>query len=269
MNERLLFDAKGKDPMYKVWHASGENMFLFSFTDGGSIVCSEKIYNLKKNVLYFVGAAKHHFTMPDKPSEYKRHKLFVSTDMLERIKNLFNSEHPFSRIFGEEVLIYSELSEEQADEVQRLFSELEECDVQSDKFEEIYVGVLLGLMSVVKDNLVDIAESSISGSLRKAVEYVNAHIYEPISIDEVCKEVHMSKSYLCRLFRRKMGVTVMDYILNTRIVLARNMLLKDKMTVSEISERCSFSSVSYFCRIFKDKTGMSPLQYRKNADINH
>lgn len=47
--------------------------------------------------------------------------------------------------------------------------------------------------------------------------------------------------------------------------MAQGMLRKDAFSVSEVSERCGFSSVSYFCRAFKDETGMTPLQYRKSG----
>jgi len=58
---------------------------------------------------------------------------------------------------------------------------------------------------------------------------------------------------------------VMEYILKTRIVLAKNDLLKTNLSITEISEQNGFSSVSYFCRAFKEEEKLSPLQYRKNA----
>ena len=73
----------------------------------------------------------------------------------------------------------------------------------------------------------------------------------------------MSKYHFCRVFKNNTGQTVMSYILKTRIVLARTMLKKENLTVSEVSRLCGFSSVSYFCRVFKEKTGVSPLKYKK------
>jgi AraC-like DNA-binding protein len=57
----------------------------------------------------------------------------------------------------------------------------------------------------------------------------------------------------------------MEYILATRIVLAKEMLQKTDLTVGEISERCGFSSISYFCRVFKQDTGRTPLGFRKSG----
>ena len=56
----------------------------------------------------------------------------------------------------------------------------------------------------------------------------------------------------------------MKYILKTRIVLAKNMLSNESLSITVISNRCGFSSVSYFSRIFKEETGMNPLTFKKN-----
>ena len=95
-----------------------------------------------------------------------------------------------------------------------------------------------------------------------AIEYINRHIFEHIGIDEICAAVHSSKYHFCRQFKNATGFTVMEYILKTRLILAKDMLLKNELTVSEISEKCGFSSVSYFSRVFRQEMGMSPLKYR-------
>ena len=73
----------------------------------------------------------------------------------------------------------------------------------------------------------------------------------------------MSKYHFCRRFRNAVGTTVMDYILRTRIMMAKDMLDNENMTVTEISNKCGFSSLSYFSRVFKEKTGKTPVEYRK------
>ena len=62
-------------------------------------------------------------------------------------------------------------------------------------------------------------------------------------------------------------MTVANYILKTRIVMAKSMLLGEAVTVGEISDKCGFSSISYFCRAFKEETGLSPKSYKKFGAI--
>ena len=56
----------------------------------------------------------------------------------------------------------------------------------------------------------------------------------------------------------------MEYILKSRIALAKELLYTSKKSISEISEDCGFSSLSYFSRSFKAEVGLTPLQYHKN-----
>ena len=97
-----------------------------------------------------------------------------------------------------------------------------------------------------------------------SMEYINENIQRDISIDEICAAVHMSKYHFCRQFKKITGTTVMNYIKKTRVIMAKNMLINESLSVAEISNRCGFSSISYFSRIFKEETGVSPLKYKKN-----
>ena len=92
------------------------------------------------------------------------------------------------------------------------------------------------------------------------------NLFKEITIDEICREVHISKYYFCRRFKETMGMTVMDYVLKTRIIHAKQMLEKENASVTDVSDRCGFSSVSYFRRVFKEAVGVSPLKYRKQFD---
>jgi AraC family transcriptional regulator len=100
-------------------------------------------------------------------------------------------------------------------------------------------------------------------NIQTAVEYINRHITEDISIDEISSACYLSKYHFCRIFKQKTGITVMEYILKTRIMMAKELLCGPKLSVTEISEACGFSSISYFSRAFKNETGLSPLQYKQ------
>ena len=107
-------------------------------------------------------------------------------------------------------------------------------------------------------------EHSLSDFMSIAVKFINDNITEELSIDEIASFANVSKYHFCRTFKKIMGLTVMEYILKTRIMLAKNLLASSSKSILAISEECAFSGVSYFCRAFKDEVGLSPLQYRKS-----
>ena len=98
----------------------------------------------------------------------------------------------------------------------------------------------------------------------KAVEYINKHYTENISIKFLCDMFHISKTWLCKNFVESMHCTITNYQIILRISRAKQLLTnyRDK-PIEEISKSLGFSSPKYFGLAFKRVMHVSPLQYRK------
>ena len=103
------------------------------------------------------------------------------------------------------------------------------------------------------------------GALSRAIDYVNKNYAEPITLDDICHHIHTSKYYFCRKFKDAMGMTVMEYLLRTRLAAARVLLAEGHMSVSRVAEECGFSGTSYFCQAFKRAMGVTASDYRRGA----
>ena len=91
------------------------------------------------------------------------------------------------------------------------------------------------------------------------VKYLN----ENFSIEYLCAMLHISHSHLCRVFRKKEGVSVVSYINALKMTKAEELLKKTSLTVKEISYMCGFKEYEYFFSMFKKIHSVTPLQYRK------
>lgn len=100
-------------------------------------------------------------------------------------------------------------------------------------------------------------------SAMRAVSYINKHYNEDFSIEQLCKNVFVSKNSLCQSFRRLMHCSVMEYRTFTRLSKAKELLSSTKMGLDAIASECGFSSANYFSLIFKKEIGISPTGYRK------
>lgn len=109
-----------------------------------------------------------------------------------------------------------------------------------------------------------VRESKAQKLIRDIVSYINANYEQPISNDDVAKKFHFNTAYLNRVFRKNTGNSLHEFLVNCRIVAAREMLRSQSVSVSQVSEKCGFSSLHHFCKTFKDKTGMTPSEYRIN-----
>lgn len=257
---RTVLHEIGKDEQFKIWHAIDENMLIYTHSDGGSIVCGERSYPIERGAICFIGEGKYHYTMPDPPERYDRSKLFFSSKLLKRIAELISDGRTFSH-FAPGSFVYAKLPEELMAEAEWLYSAINSAELDPYR-EASEISALIRLLVLIEKYSTESTRGEMD-TLGRAVEYINSNIFREIDIDEICSAVHISKYHFCRRFKESMGVTVMEYILKTRIVLAKNMLEKEIISVTEVSERCGFSSVSYFCRAFKEECGLSPLKYRR------
>ena len=88
MDINVIQNEKGRDKLYKTWHTPENNMLIYVSEGEGSIVLSDRVYELKAGVLCFIASRCHHYTMPDEPECYCRSKVFFSDAVIERIEAL-------------------------------------------------------------------------------------------------------------------------------------------------------------------------------------
>ncbi len=94
---------------------------------------------------------------------------------------------------------------------------------------------------------------------KKALEIMNAHVAENLSVNELAQSLNISVSSLKRLFDKYAGMSVHKYFLTIKIK-AATLMLKGGMSVNEVSDALGFSSDSYFSATYKRETGNNPSQ---------
>ena len=102
------------------------------------------------------------------------------------------------------------------------------------------------------------------GTLRidLVLAYLQEHMAEKLTLDQVAAEFYISKYYLSHCFKAATGFSVGQYLINTRILEARRML-QDGGRVAQVGEAVGFHSNEHFIRTFTKLTGISPKQYAR------
>lgn len=95
------------------------------------------------------------------------------------------------------------------------------------------------------------------------LDYIYKHIHYRITIKELSEHLNLSESYLSRLFKKEMGLSLSDYIIGLKVEKAANMLRFSDYSIAEISEYFGFASQSHFINTFEKKMGATPSKYRK------
>lgn len=81
-------------------------------------------------------------------------------------------------------------------------------------------------------------------------------------LQDAARDAGMSVPTFCRAFKRRTGMTFVEYIHSIRINSAKKMLLQTSLYVDDICYECGFNSLSFFDRVFKERTGKTPREYR-------
>ena len=96
-------------------------------------------------------------------------------------------------------------------------------------------------------------------------EELNAAIYQKLELDTLSEKLHMSKSNLIRVFRKSYGVTPYEYLLASKIEVAKLLLSTTHLPVREIANRLCITDEHYFSSLFSKRTGLSPRAFRQQA----
>ena len=70
------------------------------------------------------------------------------------------------------------------------------------------------------------------------------------------------------VIKKTYGISPKQYIIDTRMNMAKQMLSEGSFKINAISEKCGFTNPYHFCRLFKEKTGLTPTEYMKQNKFN-
>lgn len=107
------------------------------------------------------------------------------------------------------------------------------------------------------------AEPPLPPAVKKLQQLLDEHLEEKIELDTICREIAYSQAYMVRLFKKHMGVTPYEYILQRRIETAQLLLKHSTLSIKEIAERLVFSDQYHFSNSFRKRTGVSPSRFRQ------
>lgn len=97
----------------------------------------------------------------------------------------------------------------------------------------------------------------------RAIAYIQAHLSERLSVEEISASVGYSPGYFSHLFAEETGLTPYQFIVKSRVEQSQQFLKTTRLTVQEIAFQCGFNSAANFCYTFKKFTGVSPQGYRR------
>ena len=94
--------------------------------------------------------------------------------------------------------------------------------------------------------------------------YIDAPIREKITLEDISKNLYISKSHIERAFKKEYGQTPLVYCANQKIAQVASMLVTTNYSLSKIAQQCGFTDVKYMSKSFKKIKGKTPMEYKRD-----
>ena len=101
--------------------------------------------------------------------------------------------------------------------------------------------------------------------IQEALDYIEKHYCDNISLTDVADAIGISKNYLANLFKKELDITLINYVTNLRIEEAKRLLGQGKLKMYEIADAVGYKDYAYFSQLFKRHTGMTLSEFRRRT----
>ena len=253
---------------FKMFHLKDEEMRSFHYhyhdfhkililLNGDVTYCIEgRSYDLKKNDIVLVHAGEVHKPVIHSDAVYDRIIIYVSPDFLTAYRD---SDSDLSLCFQK---AYEEKSH-----VLRVHS-FGNSRLGELHHKLLFLEFLIQLNRAAGHNKIEFIETSASSEkILSILNYLNEHLTESISIDDLSSRFYLSRYYLMHTFKEQTGYSIGSYLSTKRLLLAKELILSGK-PITDVCYECGFKNYSTFSRAYKKCFGESPRDLRQST-FNH
>lgn len=156
---------------------------------------------------------------------------------------------------GQKLLDSNRLFDEEYLEISNVFP-INELFMNNNRYYEFWLYNLVNY--IFKEN--SIKKYSL---LENVFEYIDAHIEDEISLNEIISNCSLSQGYLSRIFKRQFNISVMEYIHMMKINRAKNYFCFSDMSITDVAFKLGYNESSYFSKVFKKYENRTVYQYKK------
>lgn len=249
--------------MHKLhFHDSME--LLLPLTDGGDFFLDKSIYPISRNMLFIMKPnTLHRDTHDINESVFRRYIMHISRDYLESLSTI---ETDFLSVL-EKSSGPIMLDDEKAS---RIATYMESLSIPRSKgfgndvtnlisLYQLFLDVCDGIRS---NSHIEQENSQSYEKITPILNYIRTAYRDQLKLDDLSRLFMMNKHYMCHIFKEGTGFSVMEYVIQLRIIEGQRLLRKG-FSVQDAGEKSGFQSYEHFIRTFSKYTGISPKQYSK------
>ncbi len=247
----------GADVLTKKQHTHNSSLEILHVIKGnGVIVINDSLFPLQDNCVYFIPPMFLHHSAPEDCDAYIRSAVNISYSHISALTKITGFDEILNTLCEN---VCTVLDKSDSEYIDKEFKKLK--NEQKSERSVALINILACLSKAKK------TKYAINNQITDIIEYINKNLSEKTTLDTISKKFHISKYYLCHIFKETTGMSIMSYILNQRIAYAKNLMINTDNSISEIAISSGFSCFSYFSRMFKNSEKISPREFRNKYKI--
>ena len=272
--QELEMDSRFVDTHRDVSHSNANiNLHSHNFyellycrnTCGAEYLVGSERYRVQKgDIILIAPGISHRPLLPAQMTEpYVRDVLWISTDFMEDLLRAFPLIAPDSNRYAALLRTDSKWQEY----ISALFRNgILESEQQAYGWEMALAGNTIQLIALLYRAFMEHSVAPLKAEkpelLNRVMAYVEAHLEEKITLQDMAHTFYVSESSISHTFREKMGISFYRYVTQRRLIAAK-VLIAEGIVLDVVGRQVGFSDYSGFYRAFKQEYGISPRQYRK------
>lgn len=250
-------------------HDNGFEFLLFLAGEANYFL-ETAIYNMKRGDLLLIPPNTIHGYRINKDSDYERIPLHIQQNLL---LTLSTDKTPLLKIFQNPKHHILHLNEDEINQfifhTETIIRSEAEQDYGYDILSLAHLQLLLNIVYKSYRNIYSTEKhQDVSPPIiRNAIDYINLHLTEDITIQSVSDNLGISSSRLSHLFKEYTGSSLWNYVVIKRLILSRSLLLEGK-TTTEACYASGFQDYSHFNKSFSKTFNITPGKFLKEMNLN-
>ncbi|MFC0777202.1 AraC family transcriptional regulator N-terminal domain-containing protein [Flavobacterium sp. HJSW_4] len=194
--------------------------------------------------------------------------LAIDQDKIAEILNFLNEQYPkdgnnmYWQLNYQNYFFYNNV--EMAATINKLIKECMSTSITKDIFADLTLKELL--IRIIQTQTVKSLDEGKAfennNPIKEVTEYIKQNLKENMSLKTLSEKACMSTTSFYRFFKRELGMSPIEYILNEKIKCAKNLLRNPTLQINEVCYLAGFEDANYFIRLFKKYEGITPKQYQ-------
>lgn len=226
-------------------------------------VIESRVYHVRPGQMLIINPRELHqvYIQPD-AAPYERYMLWISPSLLQKLSS---QQTDLCSCFDMNRPHYSNLLHLSPHQrklipamLESLLREQEESSFGSELLRQnLLTELMIHINRIAEETMPSAQADSV---VARAIDYINTHYHEPLSLDTLAEQFYVSKYHLSHEFARQIGTGICQYIQKKRLLIARQLMAEGQKPV-EVYALCGFGDYAAFFRAFRKVYGLSPREF--------